>query len=711
MSQVSLRRTVVTLKLFLATIGLALALPAPALAQSGPPVLKWQRGGCFASWCQTGWYASPAVADLDGDGRPEVIWGAYDLVVLDGLTGALEWRGPNGSRIWPGIAVTDLTGDGTKEIIVGRGGDQVTVYGPTGTVLWTRHPFGGGEVRTLAVEDLDADGRLEIVAGRASGGATRQLNVFDADGNVRPGWPARRDGEAGYGWGMYNENVAVGDLDGDGLMEVIGPTDTHYITALDRNGNQLPAHPMFGAGKVWSQVGVHVDLTADLRGYANCGTEHRPNFANSAPVIADLNGDGVPEIVVIGDVYNCGQGDPEGDLYHVPFIFRRDRTRWAGSGFDWTVLPVPGPGSGPLSQDYSVIENSVQNAVVADLDGDGIKEILYASYDGKLHAYWLDRTEHGSWPYRVSGTGIRFASEPIVADLDDDGHAEVIFTSWPEKGGGRVGQLHILDYLGNPRYVIDLPAPFGGATWNGALGAPTLANIDSDPDLELVIGTVSSGVVAYDLPGTAAARVLWGTGRGGFRRTGTPAGELATTFADVRSTHWARGWIEAVYAAGVTSGCATDPLRYCPERDVTRGQMAVFLLRAREGAAFVPPACTTAVFADVLCSDPFAPWIGELVRRGVTAGCGGGRYCPAAPVTREQMAVFLLKALEGAGFQPPDCVAARFADVPCASPFADWIGELVARGITAGCAANAYCPGQAVTRAQMAAFLVRTFGL
>ena len=98
-----------------------------------------------------------------------------------------------------------------------------------------------------------------------------------------------------------------------------------------------------------------------------------------------------------------------------------------------------------------------------------------------------------------------------------------------------------------------------------------------------------------------------------------------------------------MYAAGVTSGCATDPLRYCPDRDVTRGQMAVFLLRAREGAAFAPPACTTAVFADVPCSSGFAPWIEQLAEEGITSGCGGPNYCPLNPNTRGQMAVFLVK--------------------------------------------------------------------
>src|SRR4030095_10690433 len=95
----------------------------------------------------------------------------------------------------------------------------------------------------------------------------------------------------------------------------------------------------------------------------------------------------------------------------------------------------------------------------------------------------------------------------------------VIFTSWPENGGNRIGQLHILDYQGNSLYALDLPAPRGD-NWNGGLAAPTIANIDADPDMELVIGTVSSGVVAYDLPGTAGARILWATGRGSFKRTG-----------------------------------------------------------------------------------------------------------------------------------------------------------------------------------------------
>src|SRR5262249_7485954 len=150
-------------------------------------------------------------------------------------------------------------------------------------------------------------------------------------------------------------------------------------------------------------------------------------------------------------------------------------------------LPAASPNSGPLSQDYNVIQNDVTNVVLADLDGDGQKEILYPSYDGQLHAYWLDKKEHNNWPFQVPGSGIRLAGEPAVVALDNDGKAEVIFTSWPENGGNRVGQLHILDYQGNQLQAVDLPAPFGD-DWNGGLAAPTIANIDADADMEAVVG-------------------------------------------------------------------------------------------------------------------------------------------------------------------------------------------------------------------------------
>jgi hypothetical protein len=181
------------------------------------------------------------------------------------------------------------------------------------------------------------------------------------------------------------------------------------------------------------------------------------------------------------------------------------------------------------------------------------------------------------------------------------------------------------------------------------------------------------------------------------------------TFRDVPFSSSTWRWIEAIENAGVTSGCGSG--NYCPAAHVGRDQMAVFLLRAKEGPSYTPPACTVPVFGDVPCSNNFAIWINELADRGITGGCGNGNYCPTTVVNRGSMAIFLLATLEGPGYSPPACVTPTFADVPCSMPAAKWINELAARGITGGCGSGIYCPGGLVTRAQMAVFLAATFGL
>lgn len=112
-----------------------------------------------------------------------------------------------------------------------------------------------------------------------------------------------------------------------------------------------------------------------------------------------------------------------------------------------------------------------------------------------------------------------------MADLDHNGTAEVIFTSWGQKGSGAGGKLHILDFLGNPLWELSLPVPFGSGDWSGGLAAPTLADIDGDPDLEVVLNTAHAGFVAYDFPGTPCAQVLWGTGRADFHRSASLPGQ------------------------------------------------------------------------------------------------------------------------------------------------------------------------------------------
>jgi hypothetical protein len=185
----------------------------------------------------------------------------------------------------------------------------------------------------------------------------------------------------------------------------------------------------------------------------------------------------------------------------------------------------------------------------------------------------------------------------------------------------------------------------------------------------------------------------------------------SATFADVPMTYWANTDIERAYNAGITGGCTASPLNYCPENMVTRAQMAVFLLKGVHGSGYTPPAVGSSTgFADVPVTYWAAAWIKQLAVEGITGGCGGGNYCPEGNVTRAQMAVFLLKAKHGSAYVPP-AATGLFADVPIGYWARNWIEQLAVEGITAGCGGGNYCPESNVTRAQMAVFLVKTFNL
>jgi hypothetical protein len=118
-------------------------------------------------------------------------------------------------------------------------------------------------------------------------------------------------------------------------------------------------------------------------------------------------------------------------------------------------------------------------------------------------------------------------------------------------------------------------------------------------------------------------------------------------FSDVPASFWAAAFIEQLRADAITTGCATSPLRYCPDANVSRTEMAIFLLRLRHGASYTPPPATGTVFADVPANYWGAAWIEQLKAENLTGGCrtenGLLYYCPASALSRAEMAVFLAR--------------------------------------------------------------------
>jgi glucose/arabinose dehydrogenase len=307
------------------------------------------------------------------------------------------------------------------------------------------------------------------------------------------------------------------------------------------------------------------------------------------------------------------------------------------------------------------------------------------------------------------GTGkiynIRYQETPMVtgsmlADPNPTGATDVNFTvtfSQPVTG------------VDTGDFILETSG-VSGVTVSGVSGSGSIYTVTINTGSGS--GTIHLNVNDNDSILNVTGTPLGGPGAGNGNFTGGDTYTITKTwiFGDVPATYWAWSWIERLYNTGNTGGCETVPLLYCPEQSVTRDQMAVFLERGMNGSSYTPPAATGTVFGDVPISYWSASWIEKLSADGITGGCGAGNFCPEDTVTRAQMAIFLLRAKHGASYTPPAAVGV-FTDVPTSYWAASWIEQLAAEGITGGCGGGNYCPDQPVTRAQMAVFLVRTFNL
>jgi hypothetical protein len=180
----------------------------------------------------------------------------------------------------------------------------------------------------------------------------------------------------------------------------------------------------------------------------------------------------------------------------------------------------------------------------------------------------------------------------------------------------------------------------------------------------------------------------------------------SSTFADVPPDSPFFDAINLLGLRSITSGCGSAPLTYCPNTTITRGQMAVFIVRSVMGGdSFSTDASPH--FTDVPPSHQFFTWIQKLSELGIANTCATGQFCPDSPVTRDQMAMFIIRARFGAAWPLAYPATPLFADVPSTHPFFSWIQKMGQIGITSGCTPTQYCPNDTVTRGQMAVFIMR----
>jgi Putative binding domain, N-terminal/Viral BACON domain len=257
----------------------------------------------------------------------------------------------------------------------------------------------------------------------------------------------------------------------------------------------------------------------------------------------------------------------------------------------------------------------------------------------------------------------------------------------------------------------------GGGSGSVNVTAPAGCGWNAETSASWVTVTSGSGTGNGVMNFTVASNI-------GFARTATISVggqqfvvKQSAKFADVDPTAIFAPFIEKLSALEITVGCGQDfagrPL-YCPGAAVTRDQMSAFIIRALGMSNPPPPALQR--FQDVAPSNPFFPFVDQMAVRGITVGCHPpgnpvALFCPGATVTRDQMAAFIIRAVGLTN--PPVPASQRFLDVSPTNVFYAFIDQMAIRSITTGCdpAGTMYCPSSNVTRDQMAAFLVRAFGL
>jgi hypothetical protein len=507
---------------------------------------------------ETGWFSSPGLVDLNGDGRLELVAPLYSTFVFDANGRPLGKATATKGRVYAPGAVADLDRDGRNEIVVGGNDGTVAAYELRGGQLrlepgWPASTCSGGqcpEARGLAAADLDGDGRIEVVVTTTNTSPTgAQVFVFGARGALyRPkgapatAWPrynqlrgkgndADFNGVGNHGYGAYGENVGIGNLDDDAQLEIVVTFDNHQINVFNHDGTSVLASPWFrnrdsrhaGRRLGWGQFIRWLDPAVEARHYhehAGPWPDVRKTmwlqWTDSPPSVADLDGDGRNEVI---GVPNAEQKEPyETQAYAFVVLdgARGDGSRSARRHEGFTTPPRSGkPAVRPPGDWYP--PSGIPAPTVVDISGDRRPEIVASVPDGFVYA--VGPTGKRLWRFDYArGAPKTFASEVVAADLNRDGRPELVFGTYALAPSS--GRLVVLSAAGKLVHDVRLPRQGRNGNGIGVPAAPSIGDLDGDGALEIVLSTFDHGIDVFRVPGSGTNLLPWPTGRGSLLRDG-----------------------------------------------------------------------------------------------------------------------------------------------------------------------------------------------
>jgi hypothetical protein len=513
------------------------------------------------SWAETGWFSSPGLVDLDGDGKKEIVAPFYSLFVFDSAGNTLSTI-PEGSftqgRIYAPAVVADLDRDGVMDIVAAGNEGTVAAYEWRGKLAikpgWPASTTSGGqspEGRGMAAADLDGDGKIEVVVTTTNTADTgSQVFVLSPDGKLyQPSgtsfqaWPRynTRKGEGGdvdtngpgqQGYGCYGLNVGIGNIDDDAQQEIIVTYDNHQINAFKPDGSSILASPYFtnhenkylGNRLGWGQFIRWLDPVVEENHYhlhtgewPDVNTTMWLQWTASPPSVADINGDGQNEVIGIPNAEMKEPYETQGYAFMVLQGAYGDGRNGAMRLPGWETLPMSAKPAVRVGDDWYP-PDGVPAPAIANILGDERPEIVAAINDGAVYAYGPDAQLLWRYDY-AKGAAKTFASEPAVVDLNRDGVPEVVFGTYSLRKNG--GHLVVLSNTGEELHDLTLEKQDdGGGNGIGVPAAPSVADLDGDGNLEIVLLTFDHGVDVYTVPGSGTGCLPWPTGRGNLLRNG-----------------------------------------------------------------------------------------------------------------------------------------------------------------------------------------------